>query len=636
MNETIFEENINSLRKRLPKLADRIVSTEKTDHLEITSTPEGSPTLLYRTNGEKQKLHSAFHPKKEAERLIDDVEVKDVQTWFVLGFGLGYHLEEILEQAGPMDRIVVVEKEEAIFRKALASRDLRPLIESQKVSLFIGISPNNLYDLLRPHTRRILSNKIHIVQHPPSHQVHNDFYESVREEFMEFIEAGRSLMHTSIVLTRRTAENQFLNTADYLKNPGIKPFKNRYRGIPGFLVSAGPSLEKNVHLVEEASEKGFVFAVGTVLLRLLNAGVTPEFTGIVDYHRMSGRYFEGLENVDDIRLIADPRAAWEAIEKYEGPKSFFKMGFMDQILGRAHPDLGSMMSGSTVAHLGFHFLEYLGCDPIVLLGQDLAYPQNISHVPGTAIYDQWLGEINRFQTFEMKEMEFIQRLKPSLRTVENPDGEKIYTDTNMFHYLKEMSLSCRRSDRTCIDATEGGARIEGAKAMELQTVLDNFSTEAKDRTDDQEVFLTAETAEKRLVEGWEEINALKNRARKLFKYYEETLETLSNLEEQFERGDDPSDEVQQVLQAREKLKRFRRLYKILQSTQQAAEVMKDKEDRRIEAKGLEGREKQKAQVERNKAYIGNLRDSLEYVRTLIDRSLEKVTDELHAMEDDKS
>ena len=46
-------------------------------------------------------------------------------TFLVMGFGMGYHLQELLEQASSEAEVVVLEKEPAVIRAAAEMRDLR-------------------------------------------------------------------------------------------------------------------------------------------------------------------------------------------------------------------------------------------------------------------------------------------------------------------------------------------------------------------------------------------------------------------------------------------------------------------------------------------------------------------------------
>ena len=72
-----------------------------------------------------------------------------------------------------------------------------------------------------------------------------------------------------------------------------------------------------------------------------------------------------------------------------------------------------LKAGATVAHLSFYLAEFLGCDPIILIGQDLGFVDGLYYKPGTAIHETWGVELGRFNTLETKEWERIVRSRRS-------------------------------------------------------------------------------------------------------------------------------------------------------------------------------------------------------------------------------
>src|SRR5262249_26078794 len=66
---------------------------------------------------------------------------------------------------------------------------------------------------------------------------------------------------------------------------GTTPFmvlEGKYRGVPAFVVGAGPSLDKNGPLLQEAARKGIVMAVNTSGRALVRHGVTPQVLACIE------------------------------------------------------------------------------------------------------------------------------------------------------------------------------------------------------------------------------------------------------------------------------------------------------------------------------------------------------------------
>src|SRR5438309_9000137 len=118
-----LEENLRALD---PQLAAEIGAAAP-----LPSAPElvatGDPTLT----ADNVLLHSRHDPRREAARWAETQRERltDGATAVVLGLGLGYHVEALAAVwPGP---IVVVEPDRALWRTALATRDLRPILEGR-------------------------------------------------------------------------------------------------------------------------------------------------------------------------------------------------------------------------------------------------------------------------------------------------------------------------------------------------------------------------------------------------------------------------------------------------------------------------------------------------------------------------
>jgi hypothetical protein len=111
--------------------------------------------------------------------------------------------------------------------------------------------------------------------------------------------------------------------------------------------------------------------------------------------------------------------------------------------------------------------KYLGFETIILIGQDLAFTGGQSHTKGL---EGALGNNDEYiQSRELVEVEGI-------------DGTMLQTDIQMFFYKKwfENTISNYKGEIKVIDATEGGARINGAEIMTLDNTINR---ECKNKLD---------------------------------------------------------------------------------------------------------------------------------------------------------
>jgi hypothetical protein len=107
----------------------------------------------------------------------------------------------------------------------------------------------------------------------------------------------------------------------------------------------------------------------------------------------------------------------------------------------------------TVSHLAFLVARYMGCNPIILAGLDLSFPENKHHSKGCA--KTWAVDFEKWQFIE----------------IEDVHGGKVKTCDQFLYMLRLLEREIARTDALCIDATEGGARIKGTTVLPLEEAL---------------------------------------------------------------------------------------------------------------------------------------------------------------------
>ncbi|MHC4993032.1 MAG: 6-hydroxymethylpterin diphosphokinase MptE-like protein, partial [Planctomycetota bacterium] len=166
-------------------------------------------------------------------------------------------------------------------------------------------------------------------------------------------------------------------------------------------------------------DRAVIIAAQTTLRPLLAAGVRPHFVTALDFHEISRRFYEGLtpEDVRGVTLVAEPKAHPVILDVFPGAVRCCRSGFLDQVLGAHARPMGELPAGATVAHLAVYLARFLGCNPVAMVGQDLAFTDGLYYLPGTAIDDTWAPELNPFNTMEMMQWQRIARHRAHLSRV---------------------------------------------------------------------------------------------------------------------------------------------------------------------------------------------------------------------------
>jgi hypothetical protein len=457
---------------------------------------------------------------------------------------------------------------------------------------------------------------------PYAAQRHADFQTRVRASLQDFICYSRLQMVTVLRNSRITCKNILFNLPAYLARPGVEVLHNRAAGYPAILVAAGPSLARNIDQLASLRQRAVVIAVQTVFKQLLARGIHPHFVTSLDFHEISAQFFHGVEDFHDCILVAEPKAAWQVLEAYRGRAHVLHNELCDVLLEEYAPVRGRLKAGSTVAHLSFYLAEYLGCDPIILIGQDLSFSDGLYYPPGLPIEQTWAPELNRFYTVEMKQWERIVRARPILRTVTDIEGRQTYTDDQLFTYAEQFQTDFARTRARVIHACEGGMRLAGAEIMKLHKAGQRFCTRP---LPDRLFAPVAEPLPQELAARARE--ALGRRLDDIGEVTEIAIAMRGLLAELADKVDHPPEFnklVAKVDELRTRLRRYERTYRIVVGVSQLAELRRYSADRRLREQGGEQAAAARQRLQRDREFVNAFIDGCEYLEQLLPQAVQRL------------
>jgi hypothetical protein len=587
--------NLAALWATEPKLAIAIEAALEQPAHSIEKSKSGDPTVAIETeDGRRVYLHSRYEPVKEAERLIESVAITHKTTFYLLGLGLGYHLEMLFEQASSEAIFCIFEPDIQIIRAALEHRDLSKVIASHRVLWFCDLDKSTLFRKLTPHTA-LISVGSETIQHGPSVQLHADFFKQVGIWLGEFASFCRTNMNTLLFNSEQTARNIAHNVGWYAAAGGINRLSGRYRDCPAVIVSAGPSLRKNKHLLKGLENNAVLIAVQTTLQPLLEMGCEPHFVTSLDYHEICTRFFEKLPAKIRTELVAEPKATPRVLEMMTGPVNLIGNDFAEGLLRELRLRKPSLTSGATVAHLAFYLAEHLGCNPIIFVGQDLGFSDGLCYMPGTSYEDVWRPELGRFCTVEMKQWEQIMRDRMILRRIPDYKGRPMYTEERLFTYLLQFERDFGKSKAHIIDATEGGALKRGTEAMPLAEVIGKYCQNPLPEIEGDVPRLRWDL----LRPCRESLLLRKVEAVEIERISRETLPLLEEIRDNLSDQRRVNRAIAQVDELRAKMDVVGRTYDQVMQFSQQTELKRFERDRLLAAARLKGFDRQKFQVERD-------------------------------------
>jgi hypothetical protein len=587
--------NLAALWAADPALARSIEGTHRETSYPVTASRKGPPTLcLTPPEGGSLYLHSRFDPIDEARLLVDSVDVAAHTSFFLHGFGLGYHALDLFDRAAKDAVIWVLEPDLVLLRTAFEMIDYSELISSGRVLFVTRADKPELFGRLMPHAPALVLG-FESISLATSLRLQPAFHQQLRQLVEEFKSYGQTTITTLVMNSRRTAENIAANLAWYVATPSVSRLKDYYKGSPAIVVSAGPSLRKNKHLLKDAQGKAVIIAVQTTLKPLLEMGVEPQFVTSLDYHEICARFFENLPAGLKTELIAEGKATHLVFDLHTGPISLIANEFAENLLAEMKLKKGTLPSGATVAHLAYYVAEHLGCDPIIFVGQDLGFSDGLCYAPGTSYEDVWRPELSQFCTVEMKQWEQIVRDRNILRQVPDLEGRPTYTEERLFTYLQHFERDFAKATARIIDATEGGVLKRGAESMTLAGALAAFCDSPLPRNAPEYPGLCWD----RIGECAGSLQKRDEEAAEIESIAIQTLPLLQSIRDKIEDQDHVNRTIAQVDALRVRVGGLSVCYGLIMQLTQSTELNRFKADRKISAEHLEGVDLQRRQVERD-------------------------------------
>jgi hypothetical protein len=612
--------NLAALWNADPKLAAAIEQLEGQPSHVVEPSKSGEPTVaVIGAEGRPQYLHSKYRPLEEARQLIDPIDCQKVQFFHVHGLGLGYHLELLFERAGDDAVFCVFEPDLMMVRTALETRDLSKMIASRRVQFFWQLDKSDLFVRLMPFTP-LVTLGTESVCHMPSMQRHGEFHAQMQAWLAEFASFSQTNMNTLVMNGRRTLENIARNLGWYAAAPSPSRLKDRYKNYPAIIVSAGPSLRKNQHLLKEMVGKAVIIAVQTTLRPLLEMGIEPDFVTALDYHDICTRFFEKLPKGLKTELVAEPKATNLIFSLNPGPLSLIGNDMAEQLLREMRINKAGLRSGSTVAHLAYYLAEYLGCNPIIFVGQDLGFSDGLYYTPGTSYEDVWRPELGRFCTIEMKQWEQIVRERPIMRKIPDQQGRPMYTEERLFTYLQQFERDFCRTTTKIIDASEGGAAKRGTVVMKLADVIAEHCTQPLPQVPSNYDGLQWD----RISRCIGSLEKRKDEAKEIERISRDTLPLLEEIHLHIEDQARVNRAIAKVDLLRTQMQVLGQTYMLVTQLTQSTEMKRFQADRKISAAKLTGADRQREQVSRDIENVRSMQSAAKEFQALMDEVVAKL------------
>ena len=408
-------------------------------NIEIIET-KTVPTVQIQHNGQQKIFHSKYDPLNEANRWVQtEIELVELDySITILGLGAGYHVMEIA-RLHPDSEINVIEFNESYYNWFIRS----PF--AYKMNEFKNVNISMIDSLTQDQQQKIFSPEFtnNVLIHKSALDILPLKFLGIEDTLKDIQMKQRSIRLQIENMNNNFEKNSFLN------DKGIAELYNQWQDQPAILVSAGPSLNKQLPLLKKIQKQGniHICSVGTAVKPLLQSGITPEIIVIIDPNPST---FDQLTTLDlpDTSLFYLSTAFHDTIQLHTGSRRILFQGGFDKAVDSARQRKEPLIkTGGSVATALLDLLVYFGANPIALVGQDLAYTDNLSHTDGA--YAQKV-------------------ISGSLTVLDYYQQEQVTTERNLNSYRRWFEKYVEQNtDVQFFNCTEGGAYITNWKHISL-------------------------------------------------------------------------------------------------------------------------------------------------------------------------
>ncbi len=482
-NCSFIAKNNDSLTKKL----NNVVSVNKNITLDTNLVGE------YNLFVDGIPLHSITGAQEEAKNIAASITHNDYGTIHIIyGLGLGYLADEFIHAL--KGKVVVYEPDLELLAFVLSAVDFSENLKTER--LYIASDLNELQGILYKIYRYKANATFSYLDYYKTHSTGFD-------TFVEWLKNELVLISHNFNFQVKNMYSFFNSTLKRLDKKfqlkKLTDYKDSFKDFPAIIVSAGPSLNKNIEALKNVKDKAVIFCVGTALGTLYKNGITPDFLNVIERVNTSHHY--NLPFAKDISFIS---------EQFSEP-SYLDIPFKDYFLTnslenddskwfleKAEQDFVPFETKGTVSYHALYSAYYLGCNPIILIGQDLAYSNGSCYSKGSKFEDLLCifdPEENKYKIVakdfdkfkdaycasvnwdEDKKLEKIklrlEKYNQNLVTVQGQNNNLLPTDSvySLFiNYMQDFAAR-HKDERKLFNASLGGALIKGFEILPLNEIF---------------------------------------------------------------------------------------------------------------------------------------------------------------------
>ncbi|EAL5852458.1 DUF115 domain-containing protein [Campylobacter upsaliensis] len=472
LKSEFFDKNIKALKAvdvELSKKLSKIKETKKFD-LIFNKDPLDLNIIELKT---REKIYQ--NPLKELEEKITFINENKAlnPVLFFYGIGNGF-LYKALLQNQIYKKIIVFEKElELIFLALNLSDFSEDLINNRLIFIQnkeMSTNPLRAFQLFQYHMPSLLYRSYFL-------EIHSTYYEKQRKDILELNRINKNAI---IDLSLRNGNdpqdatqgiNQFIqHLPKMLTHPTLHNLldKRQNKAETAIIVATGPSLNKQLPLLKKYAKRVSIFCLDASYAILAKENIKPDYVLSLERVEATSKFFDNdfKEFDKDVLFILPTLTHPKTLTYIE--KNHRDYILIPRLLPLAQElkfkEFG-FLNGWSVAHMAYSIAWALEHKNIILIGQDLAFAKD-----GTTHSKDYPRGL------ETAKREIGAIMQTELKAYGGKGKVKSTKIWSIFKDFYEQLIYLSRNSCKTYNATEGGARIEGAIEKPFKELCESLLT----------------------------------------------------------------------------------------------------------------------------------------------------------------
>lgn len=460
-----FKKSLAFLQKVNPSLAYQLKMTDPSD-LIFCQTKQGELNLQRSYENQVYHYHSPIDALKEANDWFQSLDLHIATAIFVYGVGLGYYYEAAKSwlKQHPHHALIFLEEDLGVLHRLCETElGLHLLKDPQvKVCYFQSFLTDKMIfnELSWTYFESpFISSNLKLYE-----QVNPEGCSQLGHELAYYFERKKLFIHEYLEYGLVFFRNFYSNILELPQSYWGNGLFHSFPQVPAIICGAGPSLDKNMLLLPGLKERALLFAGGSALNAMIPKGILPHFGVATDphiyqYSRVITAQHHPLPFFYRSRLFHAALTAMKGPRLYlTGAGGYETPHWFEKELNIEGEDLDE---GHNVVNFSLQIAQALGCNPIILVGVDLAFTDQRYYAEGIA------------SGLNVKEEDLKDQVSPILK--KDMNGEPIWTlwkwviESQWISDFAELHPEIR-----ILNATEGGLGFKNIPNISLTEAAEQF------------------------------------------------------------------------------------------------------------------------------------------------------------------